>query len=454
MTRVVQSPRFSRRSALVALGGAAALALTLPALRAVRAQSTPARYFIGVYMPHGMARELWLPGPDFDIGYSGCSLAAFADTQTLGKSFKSNIVTLEGLDLTAGIAGGTTGHDGSRTILTGSAQTGGNASIDQFLALERGLGQSTPLASLVLGVGTGAPALGACLSYAKGGIALPKLIRPADTFSQAFARFVVGDDRAALARTERERALGKSLLDYWHSDLSSLAARAPAREKDKLEQHATALRELEKRLSGQVLTCPLPSAPDPSAFPAVAAYGGGEPYFDAITDLQVDLLAQAMACDVTRFATLFLADLSRTHYDPGLPEDVHIDVAHRYASGGRSGGGDPASWALLARQNHYCYAKIARLLQKLDAAGILEQTVLVALSDMGNPNKHTSRQVPALLAGGWGGALKGGRHIDLGPEGTPNNRLLVSIQRAFGVESETFGEATDPAILTGELDLS
>ncbi len=161
-----------------------------------------------------------------------------------------------------------------------------------------------------------------------------------------------------------------------------------------------------------------------------------------------------MACDVTRFATLFLGDLSRTHHDPGLPDDVHIDVAHRYASGGRNGGGAPASWALLARQNHYSYSKVARLLQKLDVAGILEQTVLVALSDMGNPNKHTSRQVPALLAGGWGGALQGGRHIDLGPDGTPNNRLLVSIQQAFGVESEAYGEAPDPAIVTGQLDLS
>ena len=75
------------------------------------------------------------------------------------------------------------------------------------------------------------------------------------------------------------------------------------------------------------------------------------------------------------------------------------------------------------------------------------------MSDMGNPNKHTSRQVPALLAGGWGGALKGGRHIDLGSDGTPNNHLLVSIQQAFGIESESFGEAADPSIVTGKLAL-
>jgi hypothetical protein len=445
--------RYSRRTALGVLGAGAALALTLPPTRAVQAQSAAARYFIGVYMPHGVARELWLPGPGFDIGYAGCSLAPFDDAEVLGKSYKNKIVSLEGLDLSAGIAGGSTGHDGSRVILTGSAQSGSNASIDQFLALERGLGQSTPLASLVLGVGNGAPELGFCISYAKGGRALPKLISPSDTFAQAFARFLVGDDPAALARAERERALGKSLLDYWSSELTSLAARAPSYEKDKLEQHATALRELEKRVAGQTLACALPNAPDAGAYPRVSAFGGGEPYFDAITDLQIDLLAQAMACDVTRFGTLFLGDLSRTHLDPALPDDVHIDVAHRYSSGGRDGGGDSASWALLARQNRYTSSKLARLLQKLDVAGILEQTVLVAMSDMGNPNKHTSRQVPALLAGGWGGALVGGRHLDFGATGTPNNRLLVAVQQAFGVDSDGFGEATDPAIVTGALEL-
>ena len=98
----------------------------------------------------------------------------------------------------------------------------------------------------------------------------------------------------------------------------------------------------------------------------IDAYGGGEPYFDAITDLQIDLLAHAMGCGITRVATLFLSDLSRTHLDPQLPDDVHIDVAHRYSSGGRAGGGDPASWLQLARQNRYACSKLARLLQQLD----------------------------------------------------------------------------------------
>jgi hypothetical protein len=450
---VTFSPKLDRRSLLGALGAGAALAVTTPGARTLRAQTDGARYFIGVYMPHGMAREYWLPKANFDIGYPDCALAPFADTQPLGKSFADQLLVVEGLDVSVGIAGGTTGHDASRALFTGSAQRGQGASLDQFLALDRGLGQDTPLASLVLGVGNSAPALGQCISYAKGGVALPKLISPSQTFEQAFAQFVVGSDPAALARAERERRLGKSLLDYWSRDLASLQARAPASERDKLEQHAGALRELEKRLGATSAACTPPASPDATGYPVLNAYGGGEPYFDTITDLQIDLLAHAMGCGVTRVATLFLADLSRTHLVPQLPDDVHIDVAHLYRSGGRDGGGDPASWLPLARQNRYACSKLARLLQQLDRVGILEQSVVIALSDMGDPNRHSSRQIPALLAGGWGGRLKGGRHLDLGAQGTPHNRLLVAVQQAFGVDSESFGEAEDPHIVTGTLDV-
>jgi hypothetical protein len=452
--RKVNARKVNRRTALAALGAGAALASGLPAFPTARAQTPAARYFVGVYMPHGMAREYWLPRVGFDISYEGSSLAPFADIARLGKSYADRLLVLEGLDLSAGIAGGTTGHDASRTLLTGSSQLGKNASIDQFLALEHGIGQTTPLASLVLGVGSSAPDLGQCISYAKGGVALPKLIDPSQTFNQAFAQLVVGSDPAALARAERERRLGKTLLDYWQSDLAALTARAPQSERDKLDQHATALRELEKRLTSADSTCTPPAAPNPAQFPSLAAYGGGEPYFDTITDLQIDLLTQALSCGITRIATLFLADLSRTHFDPELPDDVHLDVAHRYTSGGRDGGGDPASWQRLARQNLYTSTKLARLMQRLDQFGILDETVLVALSDMGDPNRHSSRQIPALLCGGWGGRLKAGRHIDLGPAGTPHNRLLVSVQQAFGVESDSFGDAPDPSITDGSLDLA
>ncbi|MEP7053108.1 MAG: DUF1552 domain-containing protein [Pseudomonadota bacterium] len=446
----------SRRAALTALGAGATLAALFPRVDSLRAASAPAKYFIGVYMPHGMAREFWVPKPGFQIAYEGSSLAPFDDAAAYGRSFRDQIVALEGLDLTAGLRASTVGHDASRVILTGSGTNGQNASIDQFLAVEQGLGRETPLSSLVLGVGSAEPALQWCISYAKGGTALPKIISPLASFRRAFGQFLVDPDPAAVARAAREQRLGKSLLDYWTADLAELRRRSPQAERDKLDQHATALRELEKRVVGQSVTCAVPAPPDAEQFPAVGSYQGGEPYFDVISNLQIDLMVQALACGITHVSTLFLADLSRTHFDAALPEDVHTDVAHRYASPGRSGTGssDPASQAQLARQNHYTYSKIARILQRLAEAGLLEETVLVAMSDMGDPARHSSRQVPTLLAGGWGGALRGGRHIDLGAEGTPSNRLLVSVQQAFGIESDSYGQSVDPSILSGSLALA
>ena len=446
--------KYTRRTALTALGaGATATALGSGAGLA-RAAAGTAKYFIGIYTPHGMSRELWQPRADFELRFEGSVLAPFDDPQTFGRSFRSDIVALQGLDLSAGMAAATTGHNASRVILTGSGSNGRNASLDQYLSVERGLGAETPLSSLVLGVGNASLELGSCISYAAGGTALPKLVDPSETFAQAFGQWLVAGDAQALERAARQRRLGRSLLDYWRADLAALRARAPATQSAKLEQHATALRELEKRLTASELGCMTPSTPEAAAFPKVLAYHGGEPYFDTITNLQVDLLAQALACDVTRFATLFLNDLTRTGLDPELPSDVHIDVAHRYSASLPDGtAGDPLTWAALARQNRYSYSKVARLLQRLDEAEILDDCVLVAMSDMGDPARHSSRQIPTVLAGGWGGNLRGGRHLDLGRAGTPNNRLLVSIQNAFGVTNESFGESLDTSLLSGALSL-
>lgn len=429
--------RYSRRAVLTALGAAAATGLRR-AFPQARAEPARAKYFIGIYTPHGMASELWRPRPGFDIEFEGSVLLPLAP-------YREHVVALEGLDLSAGFVASTTGHDASRVILTGSGSNGRNASIDQFLATQQGLGDAAPLSSLVLGVGNDSPQLGACISYAAGGIALPKIIDPSKTFATAFGQWLTGGDSAALARAERERRLGRSLLDYWHRDLAALRARAPQSERAKLDQHETALRELEKRLAATELTCAVPS--EPEKMPLYRAYQGGEPSFDAITDIQIDLACHALSCGVTRVVTLFLNDLSRTRLFPDLPNDVHIDVAHRYRLD------DPATWTPLAEQNRYCYAKIARILQRLSEYGLVADTALVALSDLGDPARHSSRQIPAVLGGGWGGALRGGRHVDLGRAGTPNNRLLVSLQQAFGVESDTFGDSVDTSLLRGALSL-
>src|SRR5690606_14747565 len=104
--------------------------------------------FIGVYHPHGVSAEYWAmrdgdTETSFDITYDNCSLQPFDDPSTFGKSFKDRILVIEGIELLSNA----NGHDTCGTILTGSRITGDlkaqNISLDQFLAVQHGLGSDT-----------------------------------------------------------------------------------------------------------------------------------------------------------------------------------------------------------------------------------------------------------------------------------------------------------------------
>jgi hypothetical protein len=443
-------PPLSRRTFLAALGVSGSFLAQETRGLAEPAERAPLRY-IGVYTPHGRAHELWQPRANFDIGYEGSTLGPFDDAKSYGKSFRDRLLVLDGIDLSAGIEVGTTGHDGSRVILTGSGADGKNASLDQFLAVEHGLGSQTPQTSVTLGVGSDSTEVGQNLSWSRGGTPVPKWIDPARVHAELFG-VPLGARKEELLHA---RKLGKSVLDRVVADLARLAKRAPASERTKLEQHATALRDIEKRLGHVERSCGAPA--HPPAFERLKAFGGGEPYFDAITDLQVDLLARAMSCDLTRVATLYLADLTRSKLFAELPEDVHQEVAHRYDGKDDVHSGTPESWHKLAIQNRYAYGKVARLVQRLDEAGTFESTLIHTSSDMSDPARHSSRQVPTLLLAGADFGLKTGRYIDLRhgkarQEGVPNNRLLVSLARLFGAPIERFGESKNASLLGGRLE--
>ena len=194
-------------------------------------------------------------------------------------------------------------------------------------------------------------------------------------------------------------------------------------------------------------------------FPKVLKWNGGDPYFDRIADVQIDLLAQAIACGLTRFATLFLdesrqgAGGRRPHPPRRRAQRGRAYLFERYRQ--------VAQQVLLGRLNRYYYGKIARLMQRLDEGGALDSTLIMASSDMGNPSAHSVRNLPLILAGGANGALKFGRRLkaaaDCPPSNqwcspatlTPHNRVLVSICRLFGIDTDTYGFAADPALITG-----
>ena len=477
--------RSTRRSFLRAVGAGFA---ALPCYRLLEnnvAQAQGAELplkFITIYMPHGIAAEYWALGQrgaaaavqetetDFDIGYPNCSLQPFDDAATYGKSFKDKILVIEGVELLSGA----NGHDTCGSILTGSRISGkpSNTSLDQFLAVERGLGGETRLSSIALGVGNDSLETGVTLSFGPGGQPLPKIIDPVQTFQQLFRGFAAPGDPEAEAEVARQNALGKGVVDYVRADVNRLRARLGTNEKLKLDQHLSALDELEKQFE-EIQTggavCGLPAEPDAAKFPKLKQYNQGEPYFDAITDAHIDVLAQAMACDITRFATLVMNDLSYAGNPLDLPTDNHGGVAHTYSAStvgndGHNAQGTPSSWLTLATMNRYSFGKVARLMQKLDELGALDSTLIYVSSDMGNPAVHSTRNVPTLLAGGANGKFRMGRRVKLPPDcpannewctdkaERPNNHLLVSIAQAFGQNDvDSFGTQPEETLSSGGL---
>jgi hypothetical protein len=473
----------TRRAFLRAMGvGFAALpfARLLEDSVAQAAGETLPLKFVTIYHPHGLSAEYWaMKAGDtettFDITYNNCSLQPFDDAATYGKSFKDKLLVLEGIDHLSNA----NGHDSAGTILTGSRIDGGqkpqNISLDQYLAVTKGLGSSTRVTSLSLGVGNDSTAAGQTLSYGEGGVALPKIIDPTKAFDLLFDGVVVGTDPVDLAAAERRRKLGQSVIDYQKWDIKRLHDKLAPPEQMKLDQHLTSLSELEKQLGGGMAggaLCMVPPRPDATKFPNLKQYNGGEPYFDAITDAQLDVLAQALACDITRFATFFMNDLSYDNNPMGLPKDNHGSVAHIYnaspiGNNGHPGDGTPDSWLPLAKFNRYAYSKVARLMQKLDALGALDSTIIYATSDMGNPALHSTQNVPTILAGGANGKFRMGRRLKMKDDCPPesiwcgqndavfspvtNSKILVSIAQAFGQDLDSFGTQPDPALTTGAL---
>jgi hypothetical protein len=499
----------SRRSFLRAVGAGAT---ALPFYKLLedsfaRAAGDPLPLkLIAISAPHGIASEYWamrtptspdipleglsLKGTDtetsFDIRYPNCSLQPFDDAATYGKSFKDRLLVIEGLDLAAD------GHEATASILTGSALTSGKpagSSLDQFLAVEKGLGASTRRSNLVLSVGESGTEPGTTVSYSGGGVGVGKIISPFEAFDYVFSGFVPPNDAAGQAALKRRNALGQSVIDAVRADVNRLRTRLAPVEQQKMDQHLAAIRDLEKSFSSMptmgsscTMLPPRPSAADfPTDINKLKRHNGGEPTFDKVTTFFIDLLAQVFACDITRFATMVMNDLpwdspnsaKTDSLGLGLPSDLHNEVAHKYLSRGYdwenklSNQGTATTWLPLAKYNKYVYGKVARLMQKLDGLGALDNVLIYVTSELGNPSLHSSATVPTVLAGGVNVPFRFGRRLKLATDCAPpndsctardakfasgaNNHLLVSIAQAFGVNIDSFGKGPSSAFTTGAL---
>lgn len=346
-------------------------------------------------------------------------------------------------------------------MLTGTAQQAtpegwaSGVSVDQLVAQR--LGAATRFRSLELAVhdAYAGATHSSRMSYAGPGLPMPVEQDPRATFDRLFAGVTATADPVA-DRAQRRR---RSLLDFGRGELARARPSLGPDEQRYLDAHLESIRELERRLDAiPGSACTVPTAP-------MEGLGRGPNYAVRSAEFlhaQVDLAAQALACDLTRVVSLsFGRSDSHLLLPPlgGLASTLsHHELSHtdpRFASPGviadpmGEGSARLAAFALVNRSYMQELARFMRLLQAMPEGDgtVLDNTLIVVLSEHSEGNFHTQQNLPVFFAGGASGYFRMGRYVQY--EDKSHNDLLVSICHAMGLEDvTTFG---DPALCSGPL---
>jgi hypothetical protein len=445
---MTQPWQISRRTVLRGLGTAVALplldAMSAPlALAADEKKAAAATRMAFVYVPNGMHMPDWTPeavGADFELPYILEPL----------KPVKSQLLVLSGLAQDHGRANGDGAGDHARALssfLTGqqARKTHGadikvGVSVDQVAA--RKVGQRTRFPSLELGCDRGAQA-GNCdsgyscsystnISWRSDTTPQAKEIDPKLAFERLFSCGAAGE------RLSRRQKYQKSILDFVLEDARDLQSKLGIKDRRKLDEYLTSVRELEVRVNNPGSRTPeaLPEYPIPSGIP--------EDYATHIR-LMYDLMVLAFQGDLTRVATFVVANEGSNRAYPFIEvPDGHHDLSHH--------GNNPEKQAKIRKINHFHATQLAYFLGKLQGIAdggrtLLDNSMILYGSGLGDGNAHNHDNLPILLAGRGGGTIASGRHVRLEKE-TPLNNLYLSMLDRVESPVEVLGDST------GRLELS
>lgn len=474
------SVKSSRRAFLRALGATcAALPFARLLERSALGQATPTPLrFVGISIGNGTPVEFWRPQSGFTISNTNQSLQPFDDAVTYGTSFKNRLVVVDGISNLVAVESNSGGHAATPCMWTGSINTSSgpqNESFETYLGVTKGLGNVTPFPTILYSMGGSG-------AYGAGGVQLDMLSNPPWLYTTLFSNYQP-DAGSMMAQQAQLDAIarGKSTLDFVTSSLTSLQSRLAAPEQQLLDQHLTAIRQIENRLTTPPATCnTVPAAPNcapSSPCPNLTS--------DQRNQLIMDMFVQALACDLTRFIQFALEGpgsiISSTTQDPGVNPPLpiayppsgqvcsdnpnnnqdcdHLDVAHAYIAskpftlgGGTGGNGqsDITSQVRLARLNKYYMQQIAYMAQQLNMYGLLDTTLMMTMDDVGNPALHDCTNLPVILLGGVNGALTMGQYIQL-PQQTSQNALFISIANAFGFPITSYGTSSESSYTSGTI---
>ena len=335
---------------------------------------------------------------------------------------RDDFTIFSGLDHRAG-----NGHNNWSNFLCG--ETSGKYSFDQLVA--DSIGQQSRFASLQLTTGSGENRTGkGAMNFSKENIYLPMMRRPSVLYRQMF---ITKEDRI---RTEYLLKSGKSSLDHVVGEAKRLSASLPVSDREKLDEYFHSVRSLEGRMSRQLSTLDNPVA-DP---------GYTLPENDPITpNLQMeasvimyDLIAIALECGLTRVATLFLDGLGQVFTIKGRPlSSGYHGLSHH--------GNDPAmirDLVLLETAHLECFASFLEVLkQKKGTRGksLLDDTVVLLGTGMGDASRHSNRDLPTLLAGG--GFKHQGHYAVNKNSDILLGDLYITIAQSLGMEVDSFSNA-------------
>lgn len=439
----------SRRAVLKGLG----ISLALPGLEslwsrrafgseaAAIANAARPQRMCCIFVPNGVHLPDWTPeteGFGFKLPYILEPLAPVQD----------DLLVISGLTHDKGRANGDGPGDHARSasvFLTGAqprktagANIRSGVSVDQMAA--EAIGKQTRFASLELG-GEGGRSAGNCdsgyscayssnISWAGDDKPLAKEINPRLVFERLFSSGDKNDSERS--RNERE-LLKKSLLDYVAADAKSLQKKLGQNDQRKLDEYLTGVREVERRIeraANETIQTDLLDYPIPAGIP--------KDYAEHLK-LMCDMVVLAFQTDSTRIATIMFADAgSNRSYRQIDVADGHHDLSHH--------GGDPAKHAKIRKINHFHTTQLSYLLQRLksipDGEGtLLDNSMVLYGSGLGDGNRHNHDDLPVLLAGRAGGTIDTGRHVRY-PIETPMCNLFLSMLDRVGAPSYFIGDST------------
>jgi hypothetical protein len=432
---IITKRALPRRTFLRGMGATLALPLLdamVPSMTALaKTAADPVRRLGFVYIPMGCDISRWTPPGDGKLAELSPilqSLEPVADHLTvitnleLKNAYPGTHATSNAAFLSA-----------SKAKWTESSDYYLGTTVDQVAAKE--IGQRTLLPSLELAMDL-LQTVGQCdngyacvyqnnLSWSSPTTPLPAEAHPRIVFERLFGQGGSPADRRADLHRKG------SLLDWVRDDIARLRTRLGPADRVRVDQYLDSVREVERRIHKA-------ESDDPDHLPDLDRPVGVPASYADHARLMFDLQVLALQGDVTRVITFQLAreTSNRTYPEIGVSDPHHALTHH---------GNNPDKIARVAKINAFHVSLFAYFLEKLESTPegegtLLDHSVYLYGSGMGNPNVHDHLNLPILVAGGGAGSVKGGRHIKYS-EPTPLANLHLTLLEKVGVHMDSFADS-------------